>query len=252
MIFTSSFDDGSIYDLKMLELLNRYGLKATFYVSQNYLKEHLNDAEIKKISETQEIGAHSLTHPDLTKINLKQVQNEINSSKQWLEGLIKQQIKVFCYPKGKYNQQIMDMVKEAGFIAARTTQLGFYSLKDYEKRYCLPTTCLIFPPHHLLERRGLQGIALWHRKFNEFRETWQKVSKLILKNELDWQDRGNWLKIAKLYLNKALLTKGIFHLWGHTADIEKYNLWLVVEEFFQDISRIPKVSCLTNSEIIKT
>ncbi len=250
MIFTLSFDDGSIYDLKMLKLLNHYGFKATFYIPQNYLTEHLTAEEIKKISETQEIGAHALTHPDLTKIDLARARQEIAGSKKWLENIIQQEVKMFCYPRGKHNNKVIALTQATGFVGARTTKLGFCSLKNFKNNYCFPTTCLIFPPYAQLKKSPKKYFSLWHRKLNKLKDDWQKCGRLIFKSKFRWSDKENWLKIAQIYLAEALAQNGIFHLWGHTAEIEKYNLWLEVEGFFEYISKIPNLSYLTNSEVI--
>ena len=97
MIFTTSWDDGHKLDLKILDLLNKYNLKGIFYIPKNFVLKNLSDEEIKLISQTQEIGAHSLTHPDLTKISLAEARQEICESKKWLENLLNKKINNFCY-----------------------------------------------------------------------------------------------------------------------------------------------------------
>jgi len=52
---------------------------------------------------------------------------EIKGSKEYLEELLNHRIEMFCYPKGRFNNQTVELVKLAGFIGARTTifQTGF-------------------------------------------------------------------------------------------------------------------------------
>ena len=120
-IVTTSWDDGYKPDLRIVQLLQTYKLKGTFYITP-FLGD-LTDLEIKKIDKSQEIGAHSLTHPRLTKISLVEAKKEIKGSKEYLENILGHSIKMFCYPRGEYNEQIKKLVKESGF-------LGQEQLKD--------------------------------------------------------------------------------------------------------------------------
>jgi peptidoglycan/xylan/chitin deacetylase (PgdA/CDA1 family) len=67
-----------------------------------------------------EIGAHTLSHPRLSRIPLTQAKNEIVSSKKKLEDLFGTPVKHFAYPWGDYNDAIVDLVREAGFETACT------------------------------------------------------------------------------------------------------------------------------------
>ena len=246
MIVTTSWDDGYKLDLKLGQLLNRYNLKGTFYVAKN-IDNKLSDSEIKLISQTQEIGSHTLTHPDLTKLSLEKARKEIEESKKWLEQIINKQLKMFCYPKGKYNNQIIKLVKQAEYFGARTTRLRKLSFSD---NYQMPTTCNVFAPDNKIKRDKKNGLALWHRKLIRLQNELPRAFNAFFKLGLKWQDRNNWLEIAKKYFDLAYKKNGIFHLWGHSWEIEKYNLWREVEEIFRYISN-REVEYLINSEVIK-
>jgi peptidoglycan/xylan/chitin deacetylase (PgdA/CDA1 family) len=71
-----------------------------------------------------EIGAHSLTHPFLTRISYREAKEEVISSKKKLEDRFGIPIRHFCYPYGDYNEGIRDLVIEAGFETACTTEFG--------------------------------------------------------------------------------------------------------------------------------
>ena len=62
----TSWDDGHPLDLRIAELLTRFGLTGTFYIARDYLDERITEAQIKALSCQHEIGAHTLTHPVLT------------------------------------------------------------------------------------------------------------------------------------------------------------------------------------------
>ena len=70
------------------------------------------------------IGAHTLTHPHLTRIPLAQAREEIVASKKKLEDRFGRAIEHFCYPYGDCNAAIKDLVAEAGYQTGCTTEMG--------------------------------------------------------------------------------------------------------------------------------
>lgn len=74
-----------------------------------------------------EIGAHSLTHPYLSKIPEESAKREIEDSKKLLEDKLGIEVRTFCYPYGDYNQKVRDMVAQAGYLMAFTTKRGSFS-----------------------------------------------------------------------------------------------------------------------------
>ncbi len=70
------------------------------------------------------IGAHTCTHPHLTRIPLAEAREEIRSSRSRLEDLFGVPVRDFCYPYGDYNPAVRDLVQEAGFLTACTTEAG--------------------------------------------------------------------------------------------------------------------------------
>jgi peptidoglycan/xylan/chitin deacetylase (PgdA/CDA1 family) len=75
-----------------------------------------------------EIGAHTQTHPILTRIDESAAAAEIRSSKQTLEDVIGAPVLTFAYPNGRpqrdYARRDVALVKAAGFRAAVSTAWG--------------------------------------------------------------------------------------------------------------------------------
>ena len=75
-----------------------------------------------------EIGAHTVNHPILAKLELDRARNEIRESKTWLESVTGSTVSLFAYPNGKptrdYCREHVDLVKELGFRAAVSTARG--------------------------------------------------------------------------------------------------------------------------------
>jgi len=115
-----TFDDG--YDnayTQAFPLLKKYDFTGTFFIIRNFVDraEYMNQSQIDALAKAgMEIGSHTLTHPDLTDLDSGQALAQITQSKLDSE--------VFCYPSGRYNDRIKDLVKDAGYVAAVTTKSG--------------------------------------------------------------------------------------------------------------------------------
>jgi peptidoglycan/xylan/chitin deacetylase (PgdA/CDA1 family) len=70
------------------------------------------------------IGSHSLTHARLTRLTLRDAREEIFASKKKLEDSFGVPVDHFCYPYGDLNEPVRELVVEAGYRAACTTQFG--------------------------------------------------------------------------------------------------------------------------------
>lgn len=129
---TFSYDDGVLQDKRLIELFVRYDLKATFNLNSGLLgrssthcgvdHSHFRPEEIKEVYRGYEIAGHSLTHPDLTAISLKEQIRELAEDKLALERLCGFDVHGFAYPGGKYNAQLMDLLARIGFQYARAVE----------------------------------------------------------------------------------------------------------------------------------
>jgi peptidoglycan/xylan/chitin deacetylase (PgdA/CDA1 family) len=86
----------------------------------------LNWSEIEEMSKHDiSFGSHSSTHKFLTNISAEEVRQEIEDSQHVLQDRDINYIPVFCYPNGNYTQKIAEQTKQAGYVAAVSTQFGF-------------------------------------------------------------------------------------------------------------------------------
>ncbi|HEX5430142.1 MAG TPA: polysaccharide deacetylase family protein [Patescibacteria group bacterium] len=117
--FASSWDDGSEFDGNIMELLMRYKLPGTFYLPGVNPK---SDMVMEYIENGFEVGAHTATHPaDLKLLDDTLLRNEIVINKHALEKIIGRKVTKFCYPRGRYDERAIAILKELGFTEARTT-----------------------------------------------------------------------------------------------------------------------------------
>ena len=231
VIVTTSWDDGHKLDLRLAKLLKKYNLKGTFYVSpknREFKKQDLlSDKEVIELSKDFEIGAHTMTHPRLTKINEEEAFKEIIDSKRYLENLTKKEVKCFCYPGGDYNKRIKELVKKSYFIVARTTkQMVTKSPKNYLE---FNTTLQVQPQHiNYLCRCAIKN-NIW---------------LLPLLFTKDWE------KISKRTFDYVLKNGGVYHLWGHSWVIDKYFDWAKLERVLKYVSNRKGVDYLSNGGTI--
>ena len=69
-----------------------------------------------------------MTHVHLTRVSAAQARAEIFDSKKKLEDLAGQGVDHFCYPYGDHNPAVRDLVAEAGYVTATTTDPGLNGL----------------------------------------------------------------------------------------------------------------------------
>ncbi len=127
-----TFDDGyrSNYEIAW-PLLKRYGCTATvFLVSDLIGRTNAWDAEEvqepllgpEEIAEMQASGisfeSHGKTHVALTTVAPQRAAEELAASRASLEALLGAPVRVFCYPYGKQDAAVRDMVRQAGYQAA--------------------------------------------------------------------------------------------------------------------------------------
>lgn len=86
------------------------------------------------------IGAHTVSHPILTRLPLEQARDEIVGSKQALEQMLDETVTLFAYPNGvpdhDYAAEHAALVRECGFSCAVSTSWGAASMQS--DRYQLP------------------------------------------------------------------------------------------------------------------
>ena len=85
----------------------------------------MDKSQIKDwLASGQEIGSHTLTHPRLTQIAPSEAREEIAASKKKLEDNFDGPVEHFCYPYGDWNEEIRDIVQNAGYKSACITKFG--------------------------------------------------------------------------------------------------------------------------------
>lgn len=124
-----TFDDGDedVYT-QALPILQRYGFTATVYLVVDYLDKpgFLRLDQVQSLLEAGwEVGSHSLSHPDLTRVGVGRVWEEVAGSRARLEALLGVPITTFAYPYGSAYPQILKKVRAAGYQAGMGLGLSY-------------------------------------------------------------------------------------------------------------------------------
>lgn len=130
------WDDGVSADIQLIDVLRRHDAKATFNLNAALFEnersagwlyketevQRLGWNEMRKIYEGFTIANHSLTHPRLEQIPIEDARKDIVEGRKRLQDFFEAPIKGFAYPFGTYNDAVMDVLREAGHVYARTTK----------------------------------------------------------------------------------------------------------------------------------
>ena len=216
---TLSYDDGVEQDIKMIEILNKYGVKATFNINSGcYSKEgkvfqlgtihrrmtHARALELYKDS-GHEVAVHTYSHPWLEQLPPAMAAQEVIEDRKNLEADYGKLIRGMAYPYGTLNDTVVEILKNSGIAYSRTTvSTGKFDIPTDWLR--LPATC-----HH---------------------------------------NAPNLMELAEKFVNmKVHEHPKLFYLWGHTYEFEANNNWNVIEEFCEYISGKEDIWYATNIDI---
>jgi len=244
LTITTSWDDGHRLDLRVAGLLDRYGLTGTFYIARDYLEERLDEAQLRDLATRHEIGAHTLTHPILTQISLQQAQQEIAGSKQWLEEMLGQAVTAFCYPAGYHNPRLQQLVADAGYSMARI--VDDYVTIPTANRFAQATTVQLYP----YPLRPLPDVPL-PRGMLARAKPLLKSLRQVTRLRLSPRALISWQALAQTLLCKAQQQGGVWHLWGHSWEIERYDLWQQLDAILSTASRLSDYRACTNSQMVE-
>lgn len=221
---TFSFDDGITQDIRMVEMMNKYGIKSTFNLNSGYLgKSGILNREGKRIShykispndvrgiyQGHEIAVHTITHPNLTKLDEENIVREVEEDRLRLSELAGYEVVGMAYPCGGVNNddRVAEIIKRrTGVLYSRTITLS-----------------------GSMDRQG----NLF--RFNPF-EYVLHFDKLM--------------EIGEKFVSSAPTDEQIFYVWGHAYEMDYSNdNWSRLEEFFKLIAGKKDIFYGTNKEIL--
>lgn len=214
LLVLTSWDDGHPSDLRLADLLARHGLAGTFFVPGENREGRpvLQRSDLCKLDQGFEIGSHTLSHRYLTKGMPRELMvSEIVEGKRVIEDQLGHAVAGFCYPGGRFDVAVVRAVKAAKFEYARTIENFRLGLGC--DRWAIPTTLQFFPHSCMVLAR------------NTLR--YPSLSKLpLLVSRAQEED---FVTFAMGIAERCAQSGGVFHLWGHSWEIDQYDLWQVLD-----------------------
>ena len=221
---TFSYDDGVTQDQRLIQMLNKYGLKCTFNLNSGLLgkpgslvREDVTVAhvkprpcEVRGIYEGHEIAVHTLTHPALSHLSDEDVVREVEEDRIALSELAGYEVVGMAYPGGTHvmNEHVADLIRtRTGVKYARTTT----STHNFD----LQQNLHIFNPtvyHHV---------------------EWDKLFEL-----------------GETFISLQTDVPQIYYIWGHAYEFDIHGDWERFEEFCRLISGHNDIFYGTNREVL--
>ncbi len=217
-VLTLSYDDGVVQDIRLIEIMNKYGLKGTFNINSGmYLPEKTEREEFRgrlKLSEAKnlytdsghEIAVHTLTHPFLEKMDTSEIIYEITEDRKSIETNYGKIARGMAYPYGTYDKKVMDVLKKCSIAYARTA--------TSTQRFDFPENWLELNP------------TCHHNHENLFE---------LIKTFVETPSRFNLPEM--------------FYLWGHSYEFDNNDNWDVIENFAKYAGGHDHIWYATNIEI---
>lgn len=143
---TFSYDDGVTQDVQLIELMNQYNLKGTFNLNSHlfgqgkflctpnhrYCHYRIRKEDVKELYQGHEIAAHTLTHPNLSTLEDKQIIYEVEQDRLNLSEIAGYEVVGMAYPFGDAGPRVADLIREGtGIRYCRTVRdTGSFQIPD--------------------------------------------------------------------------------------------------------------------------
>ena len=224
-ILTFSYDDGVTQDIRLIELLDKYGMKATFNLNSAFLggkgsltregvavaHNKVASQDIRSVYGGHEVAAHTLTHPLLTSIaDESEIIRQVEQDRLALSELCGCEVVGFAYPGGgiNYDGRVSKIIRESTGVRYCRTTVSSHSFDLQENLF-------EFKP------------SVYHH------EEWDKLFEL-----------------GEKFLSLDTYEKKIFYVWGHSYEFDIHDTWDRFEEFLKMMSGKSDISYLTNREAL--
>ena len=233
---TTSWDDGDHLDLELAELLCSKAILGTFYIPIRYREHPLSHADLRSlVAEGFEVGAHGHTHKLLWRLQPNEVREEVMPCKQALEDILGRQVDMFCYPGGRHDANVIRTLREVGYSGARTVRM--LATRPTADAFEMPTTLQAYPHAPLTYIKNVCRA----RSLERSRSLLEQISHL-----------GNWVDLGKRLFDAVLKEGGVWHLYGHSWEIEEFGLWNDLRELLDYVSHREGVRYVRNHALLQT
>lgn len=216
---TFSYDDGIEQDRKLVEIFNKYGMKATFNLNtgiqtpeSNFEIEgvyinRMKQEGLEELYRGHEIATHGLTHAAPTGMTKEQLDKEFLTDMSNIERIYGTYLVGMAYAYGCVDDEVVKYLKSIGIKYGRTVEAS-HSFEIPKEPLKLKATC-----HH--------------------------------DDDMLFELAEKFLK-AEPKENEQML----FYVWGHSYEFDVNNNWDRIEEFCKMMSGKADIFYGTNRECL--
>ena len=211
--FTLSYDDGVTQDIRLLQIMEKYGVKGTFNINSGlfgYGKRMVAD-NLPTLYENQEVAVHGHKHLSLQGLDTGMICQDIIKDRELLETLFNRVIKGMAYAYGTYDETVLNTLKACGISYSRTT----YNTDDFS-----------------LPKDWLQWHTTCHHNSPKLMEY---AEKFLAVDDGDYARRTSEPKL--------------FFVWGHSSEFDDNDNWEVIENLLKKVGGKDDIWYATNGEI---
>lgn len=214
---TFSYDDGVKADKRLIEILDRHGLKGTFNLNSRLFgcerwHDRMDEEQtyLTFYNRSHEIALHGARHVFLNKVPLPEAINEIVQNRLYLENKFGRIVRGMAYAYNGYNAEILNILPQLGVAYARTTR----------------STHSFSMPDNFLE---------WHPTCHHTEEELLPLAEKFAAGapENDFKNREPWL----------------MYIWGHSYEFDDDNNWQKIEDVCDLLGGRQDIWYATNIEI---
>lgn len=213
---TFSFDDGNFDDIRLVSVMNKYGLKSTFNLCSSmladttgwqYLPEkevrHFNYCEYPNLFDGHEVASHTVRHLPLETLSREALHDEIELDRTFLKALYGYDIIGMALPYGSYGEKVTEFLNASDILYCRTTM--------DTNGFAVPDTLPILNPTC------------------HFRA-------------------GNLDELTDSFLSDDSENDLLFYIWGHSYELVTEEDWEDFENFCKKISGKDDIYYCTNKD----
>ena len=217
-VLTLSYDDGVVQDIRLMKILDKFGIKCTFnintgkYLPEGTVREKyygrmtLSESQELFVGSGHEVAVHCVNHPYVDRIESAELVAEVIDDRRNIEAQYGTIARGMAYPFGVYNDEVVDVIEKCGICYSRTV--------ESTERFSFPENWLTLHPtcHH---------------------------------------NNSRLMELAKTFAEKQ--SNGVicdmFYLWGHSYEFDNLDNWNVIEEFAEYIGNRDDIWYATNIEV---
>lgn len=104
---------GNEYIPRMLEVLKQHNAEATFFLEGRWVKDNPTVAQLITAAK-QEVGNHSYTHPDMSRLGTGAITNEIQKTNSVILATTDQKVEWFAPPSGSFRDEVVNIASKLG------------------------------------------------------------------------------------------------------------------------------------------